>query len=109
VLVAASTALLAACTGGSRGIHVINATQVPIAIGYSHAVPPCSERFISEAELNDMDRGQAPAAWTTTDVWVPAEDVDVFWLLVAAGGTSASLTAPAVVPDCRGEPLGWTP
>jgi hypothetical protein len=98
--------LTVACVGPT-GIIVVNRTDVPLAIGFSDPVPPCSDRFLSRSEMNDVTRDAAEGAWTPSFVLNSTENPDRLWLVVSSDGTEIHLDPPSVGPQCGGTPLDW--
>lgn len=111
LLVLLATAGLAACVSGPNpeGIHVVNRTSVPLALGFSEAVAPCSEAFLSFDSIDDFTRDMAEGAWQPNVVWAPDERSRIAWIVVSEQGTDLRSELPAAVPPCGGEPTDWQP
>lgn len=104
------TLLIAACVPPERGVTLFNRTDVPLSIGFSEAVPPCTDRFLSERQIGDSSREIADEAWSPAVVWAVLEsDVDRAWVIAGSDRTQVLLEPPTDLPPCGGQPPDWLP
>lgn len=90
------------------GIYLINRTDVPLAMGFSLPVDPCSERYVSFAEMKDASRFPAEGAWSPTVAYTTM-DPNIKWIVVTDQGTELRSDPPAVGAPCGGQPPDWGP
>lgn len=102
-------ATLSACTSHERGVFLFNLTGVPLAIGFSDAVGPCTDRFLTEGEINDASRDIAEGAWSPGVQWAVPEGSDQLWIIASDAITEVRMGPPPSVPPCGGEPPDWLP
>jgi hypothetical protein len=97
ILAVAALAVIGGCAPVERGTHLINRSAVPLALGFADVVPPCTERFLTHDELNDVTREPA-RAWSPAVAWVVEEGTDVVWMVVSDDATTVHFERPGEVP-----------
>jgi hypothetical protein len=108
ITVVVALAVIGGCAPVERGTHLINRSAVPLALGFADVVPPCTERFLTHAEANDVTREPA-RAWSPAVAWIVEEGVDVVWMVVSDDATAVHFEPPAELPPCGGVPPDWLP
>lgn len=110
VLLCLLTSMVVACQANRNGVHLINRTDVELALGFSAAVEACQEAFLAFAQINDSSREPAAGAWTPAVQWVPSSDLgDDLFILVTDNGTQVLDHTPVQLPPCGGQPPDWLP
>jgi hypothetical protein len=99
------------CALGSRSdVHVFNRTEVVLQMGFADPVPPCTERVLGHAAMNDTGRPLAEGAWRPTFALAMEHGSQgQIFIVVTQEKTDILKSAPAVVPPCEGQPKDWAP